>query len=62
MYVCLCNRLTDDMIKQAVAKGARTPPDVLRHFRMRRGCSICTVQVAESIDRALAAPSRQAAE
>lgn len=60
MYVCLCNRLTEDMIKQAVAKGARTSADVLRHFRMRRGCSNCTVKVAEAIDRA--APSLKAAE
>lgn len=61
MYVCLCNRLTEDMIGQAVAKGACTPPDVLRHFRMRRGCSNCTVKVAEAIDRARA-PSLKAAE
>lgn len=56
MYVCICNRLSEAMISEAVAKGARTPTDVLRRFRMRRGCSSCTVQIAEAIDRALASP------
>jgi bacterioferritin-associated ferredoxin len=62
MVVCICNRLTDTMIAAAVAKGARTPTDVLRHFRMRRGCSNCTVRVAEAIDRARYQADRQAAE
>jgi len=62
MVVCICNRLTDTMIGEAVAKGARTPTEVLRHFRMRRGCSSCTVHVAEAIDRARRQPGRQAAE
>lgn len=62
MFVCLCNRLSVAMVKQAVAKGAHTPADVFRHYRMRRGCSSCTVQVAEAIDRARAEPSLEAAE
>jgi bacterioferritin-associated ferredoxin len=52
MYVCICNRLSDSMIGEAVDHGARTPTDVFRHFRMRRGCSSCTVHVAEAIERA----------
>jgi len=62
MVVCICNRLTDTMIAAAVAKGARTPTDVLRHFRMRRGCSSCTVRIAEAIDRARHQADLQAAE
>ena len=62
MVVCICNRLTDTMIRAAVAGGARTPTDVFRHFRMRRGCSSCTVRVAEAIDRARYQVDRQAAE
>jgi bacterioferritin-associated ferredoxin len=62
MVVCICNRLTDTMIRAAVAKGARTPTDVLRHFRLRRGCSNCTVRVAEVIDSARRQPDLQAAE
>ncbi len=62
MYICLCNRLSQAMINQAVTKGARTPTDVFRHYRMRRGCSSCSVQVAEAIDRAMEKPSVEAAE
>jgi bacterioferritin-associated ferredoxin len=50
------------MIDQAVIKGSRTPTDVFRHYRMRRGCSSCSVQVAEAIDRARDKPSVEAAE
>ena len=62
MVVCICNRLTDTMISEAVSRGAWTPTDVFRHFRMRRGCSSCTVRVAEAIDRARYQAGRQAAE
>lgn len=50
------------MVSEAVANGARTPADVFRRFRMRRGCSSCTVHVAEAIDRAHSEGSLQAAE
>lgn len=52
MYVCLCNRLSTAMVADAVAKGARTPDEVFRRFHMHRGCSSCTVRLAEAIDNA----------
>ncbi len=51
MYICLCNRLTEAMVGEAVAKGARTPSEVLRRLGKRRGCSSCSVEVAEAISR-----------
>ena len=62
MYICLCNRLSESMIADAVARGARTPDEVFRRLRVRRGCSSCTVHIAEAIDRARNAPSTDAAE
>ena len=50
------------MIADAVARGARTPDEVFRRLRVRRGCSSCTVHIAEAIDRARNAPSTDAAE
>lgn len=50
------------MIAAAVAEGARTPNDVFRRFRMRRGCSSCTVHVAEAIEQAQKKPPIDAAE
>jgi len=60
-YICICNRLSEERIAEAVAKGARTPSEVLRLLRLRRGCSGCSVEVGDVIDRALAA-HRLAAE
>lgn len=60
MVVCICNRLSEFMISQAVANGARTPDDVFRRYHKRRGCSSCTVRLAEAIDRALQQPQTPA--
>ncbi|GAA0557650.1 (2Fe-2S)-binding protein [Rhizomicrobium electricum] len=62
MVVCICNRLSELMISQAVANGARTPDDVFRRYHKRRGCSSCTVRLAEAIDRALNPPPSTPAE
>jgi bacterioferritin-associated ferredoxin len=62
MYVCLCNRLSDTMVSDAVAHGATTPAEVFRRFHMKRGCSGCTVQVASAIDRARIQTKLEAAE
>ena len=62
MYVCLCNRLSESMIAEAVANGARTPMDVFRRLHLRRGCSSCTVRIAEVIDQARAQGPHDAAE
>lgn len=40
------------MINEAVANGARTQADVLRRYHLHRGCSSCTVEVANAIERA----------
>lgn len=52
LLICICNRLTDTMINEAVANGARTQADVLRRYHLHRGCSSCTVEVANAIERA----------
>ncbi len=62
MVVCICNRLTDTMIAAAVADGARNQADVFRRYRLRRGCSSCSVHIAEAIEHAQQGLSREAAE
>jgi bacterioferritin-associated ferredoxin len=62
MVVCICNRLTDTMIAAAVADGARNQADVFRRFRLKRGCSSCSVRIAQAIERALKGPGLEAAE
>lgn len=62
MVVCICNRLTDTMIAAAVADGARTQADIFRRYRLKRGCSACSVQIAEAIERAQAESLRSTAQ
>ena len=42
MLVCLCNRLSEAQIGQAIAEGARTPPEVFEHCDARRACPNCS--------------------
>jgi bacterioferritin-associated ferredoxin len=62
MVVCICNRLTDTMIAVAVADGARNQADVFRRFKLRRGCSACSVKIAEAIEKAQKQAGIRAAE
>lgn len=62
MVVCICNRLTDTMIAAAVADGARNQADVFRRYHLRRGCSSCSVRIAEAIERAITNTHLDAAE
>lgn len=58
MVVCICNRLTDTMIAAAVADGAQNQADVFRRFHLRRGCSSCSVKIAQAIERARASQTK----
>jgi len=59
MLICLCNHLSDAMVRDAVARGARTPDDVFRRFKKHRGCSACSVKLAQAIERARADLQRE---
>lgn len=47
MYVCICNNITEDQVKNVVAKGL-TGKDALSHLGVGSGCGIC---VMDAIDR-----------
>ncbi len=42
MLVCICNRLSEARIGQAIAEGARTPAEVFRRCGVRRACPNCS--------------------
>jgi bacterioferritin-associated ferredoxin len=42
MYVCLCHGVTDEEVKQSVAKGNRTLRQVSQHLKVGTGCGTCT--------------------
>lgn len=47
MYVCICNNITEDQVKNVVSKGL-TGKDALSHLGVGSGCGIC---VMDAIDR-----------
>jgi bacterioferritin-associated ferredoxin len=42
MYICLCNALTDQDIRQAVLDGAERPSEVYRACGRRLQCGCCS--------------------
>lgn len=47
MYVCICNNITEDQVRNVVAKGL-SGKDALSHLGVGSGCGIC---VMDAIDR-----------
>lgn len=51
MYVCLCRRVTDRCIEEAIEAGARDPESIIRCSRAGTGCGGCR----STVDAMLAA-------
>lgn len=47
MYVCICNNITEDQVRNVVAKGL-SGKDALSHLGVGSGCGIC---VLDAVDR-----------
>ncbi|MEP6939343.1 MAG: (2Fe-2S)-binding protein [Rudaea sp.] len=41
MYVCVCNAVTDTMIRQAAAEGVRSLGELKRHTGCASACGSC---------------------
>jgi len=50
MYVCICNAVTENMIRRAAAEGARTVADLTRTTGCAGGCGSCA-DLAEQVLR-----------
>lgn len=50
MYVCICNAVTENMIRRAAAEGARTLDDLTRATGCAGGCGSCA-DLAEQVLR-----------
>jgi bacterioferritin-associated ferredoxin len=48
MYVCLCNAITDKTIRQAVAEGVCSLPELSRRTGCARVCGSCA-ELAEQV-------------
>jgi len=50
MYVCICNAVTENMIRRAVSDGARSLDDLTRATGCAGGCGSCA-DLAEQVLR-----------
>jgi len=50
MYVCICNAVTENMIRRAASEGARSLDDLTRATGCAGGCGSCA-ELAEQVLR-----------
>ncbi len=46
MYVCICNNITEDQVRNVAAKGL-SGKDALSHLGIGSGCGICVMEALE---------------
>ena len=54
MIVCVCNRLTEDEVRDAAAQGARTPERAYHCLGCEVQCGCCLDYAQEIIDESVA--------
>jgi len=52
MLVCICNRLSEARIGQAIGEGAHTPAEVFQRCGARRACPNCSNSIRGLLARA----------
>lgn len=55
MYVCICKRVTDSQIHEAIGRGARKLEDLSRELGVATGCGQCACYATEILGEAPAA-------
>jgi bacterioferritin-associated ferredoxin len=53
MYVCICNGVTDRIIREAAENGVRTLPELQRRTGCAGNCGSCADLAAEVLHEAL---------
>ena len=53
MYVCLCNGVTEQQIRDAICDGASTLCDLSARLGVASGCGCCRTFAAQVIDETL---------
>jgi bacterioferritin-associated ferredoxin len=55
MIVCVCNRLGENRVWAAIARGAKTPEQVYAGCGVDRNCGLCQETIEDMLDEADAA-------
>ena len=53
MIVCVCNRITENEVREAARKGCRTPDDAYESLGCEPQCGCCLDYAQEIIDEEL---------
>ncbi len=51
MIVCVCNRLNEDRVRNAIAKGACCSEDVYARCGVRKNCGRCQETIEDMLER-----------
>jgi bacterioferritin-associated ferredoxin len=60
MIVCVCNRLNEDRVRNAIVNGACCPEDVYARCGVRKNCGRCQETIDEMLDENPAAQAQAA--
>lgn len=52
MIVCICRRLNEKKIAEAIDAGAESAPDVMKHHGTRFNCGQCRHEIADLVGEA----------
>lgn len=61
MIVCVCNRLNEAKIREAIAQGASSPDQVYAHNGVKKVCGTCQETIKALVEDEAAAPEMKAA-
>ena len=50
MYVCICNKLNDKAVSNAIDCGARSADDIYTAFNVQQKCGQCVTMMDDMID------------
>jgi len=53
MYICLCRQVTDSHIREAVANGNTSFPEVRKQLNLASKCGKCGIAAREVFDESL---------
>ena len=54
MFVCICNGITERQIREEIARGATSLPELSAVLGIASGCGICAASACELLDSARA--------
>jgi len=61
MIICVCNRLNDSKVREAIASGATCPERVYAYHGVKKVCGTCQEKIVELVRNETESPDMEAA-